>query len=269
MVTKKATAFALICLCALIAVSISSVNAQTIGVAKGNKFTSEFEVHGTHTDGVYWAVWMPDENQSDWIVTVTSTSSQQVSTQLQVIYANGTAEEPSTMIINMNDGSCSSVSNYLFIVNSDLNVGGTLYPTGLAYPVDQVVSRAYGNGQRNTIHFGIPSAGETIDAYSDQQTGALVQLTDTYYDGSGYAELTLIDSNVWSVQGASPLTSLTRFSSTSTTPSPETTATPTPTAPEIPPTFITPILIIAVFIGTTVTYKLNKNKQKPKAHTNH
>ena len=68
METKKATALAIICLFTLLAVSLTSVSAQSTGVAKGDKFTYEYALHGSHTDGAYWAVRMPDENQSSWIL---------------------------------------------------------------------------------------------------------------------------------------------------------------------------------------------------------
>ena len=202
---------------------------------------------------------MPDENQSSWIlIRVTGVSGTNVTTQLQIIYANGTSDSPSSMTTDMNDGSSSGVNNYLFLVNPNLNVNDTIYPTGLAYPVDQIVSRTYQNAQRDTIHFAIGTPEESVDAYSDRQTGVLVQLTDTYYDNSGYAELTLINSNVWTIQGASSTTS--PSPATSTTPSSTGSTAPTPTAPEIPPTFAIPIIMTVILAGVAA-YKLkHKNK---------
>lgn len=240
---KKAAALSMVCLSLLLMVCVTSVRAQTVtvGVAKGDKFTYLYALHGTPSDSYPWQAWIPDENQSNWKITITDVEGTTITYQLQVVFANGTQASSTSQTLDVSTGSTSDV-NYMFFVGSNLNVNDSIYPNGFAVPIDQVTSQNFLNEQRQAIHITFGTPGETFEAFSDRQTGVLTQLNDAYYDNSATVSLTLVYSNVWAV-------------SASATDSPVT----TPSVPEIPTIVAIPLLMVGILAGVAA-YKAKQKK---------
>ncbi len=245
MMKKKVAAISLVCLSLLLAIFAGSAHAQnvSVGVAKGDKFTYQYAAYGNNTDRYIWIVWMPDQNQSRWDITVTAVSGSTVTYTLQVDLPNGTKLSPASQTIDVNNGQITSGDNYLFFVGSNLSVNDQIFPNGYALTIDQTVTRSYLNEQRPAIHFGFPTSGETFEAFSDRQTGALVDLNDTYYDGNRSVSLTLIYSSVWTVQAGVP----TDFPS------------PSPSVPEIPLAIAVSVLVVG-FLAVAAAYKAKQKR---------
>lgn len=245
---KKAIAISIICLSLLIATFATLAHAQSVsvGVAKGNKFTYIYSLQGNRTDRYLWQAWMPEQNQSRWDITVTDITGSTITYQRQVTLANGTRYPLTTQTVDVNTGSSSS-DNYMFFVNTNLDQGGFIYPNGFALQVENETTQNFENEQRLAMSFSFRTSGETLKAFSDKETGALIQLTDTYYDNKNSVVLKLIYSNVWAVQAEIP----TDFP----------TEAPSPSIPEIPSAIVISVPIVGILTGLAV-YKTKQKRFK-------
>jgi hypothetical protein len=245
---KKAALVSLICLSLLLTTFAALSQAQTVsvGVSKGDKFTYLYAIEGNRTDRYPWLAWMPDQNQSRWDITVTGVTGSNITYQRQVTLSNGTTYPLTTETVDVNTGS-SSTDNLMIFVNANLNVGDSIYPNGFALQIESETAKNYENEQRQAMNFSFRTTAESFKAFSDRDTGVLIQLTDTYYDNSSSVTITLVYSNVWAVQAGLP----TNFP----------TAAPSPSIPEIPTTIVASALMAGLLAGLAV-YKTKQKRIK-------
>jgi hypothetical protein len=197
----------LILLCFIASTLIVNVNAQVVGVSKGNVFEYDMVDHWSSTLDTLPAEFS-QVNQTDVItVTVTDVNSTAVSSQVSTSYLNGT-QQSADVACNIDTGDSTGGPPF---IGANRGVNDLVNPSASdPWYINQTVTRTYKDSSRQTNYFQIEynittadtGEGKAIfDYYFDKSTGVLVDYTATVSHGdlTNIMESKLLASNVWSV----------------------------------------------------------------------
>jgi hypothetical protein len=240
----------------------------TVGVSVEDNFVYNCMLRGSHDKNDSWSVWVPEWNQSKWTVTITAIVDSRVTFNLQVLLSNGTIKYYPRQYIDLFSGG-SNEHNYMFFVYPNLNASEPIYLSDSKYIINSTTSRTFASGQREINHINFSSTMDYWDVYADKKTGALVELSETYFDLAGTFSLKLTETSIWTVTTqpsiqptASPTVNPTIRPSTTPIPT-STNITPSPTIPEISAIiFLIAIMLISPVIVSILVAKnryLKKN----------